>query len=158
MKTLIAYATTHGCTERCAGLLRDMLTGTVDLINLKKKDVIDFELYDTVILGGSIHAGTMKKSVKNFVKTHEQTLLKKKIGLFVCCMYEGEQAETQFKDAFPEPLRAHAAAKGIFGGEFDFSKMNFVEKFLVKKIAGVASDVTRIETEAIKKFANCIKQ
>jgi hypothetical protein len=40
MNTLIVYATKYGCTEKCAVILSEKLTGKVDLCNLKGvKDV-----------------------------------------------------------------------------------------------------------------------
>ncbi len=36
MNTLIVYASKYGCTEKCARLLADQLTGTVELHHLKK--------------------------------------------------------------------------------------------------------------------------
>ena len=42
----------------------------------------------------------------------------------MCCMEEGEKATNQFNEAFPDELIQHASATGIFGGEFNFEKMN----------------------------------
>ena len=41
----------------------------------------------------------------------------------------------------------------IFGGEFDFDKMNFLEKAMVKKAAGVTASVCRLREDEIEKFA-----
>ena len=67
-------------------------------------------------------------------------------------MEEGDTARKQMEDNLPEDLRAHASALGLFGGEFDFEKMNFLEKAIVKKVAGVEKTVSRIDTEAVKTF------
>ena len=42
MKTLIAYSTKHGCTEKCANKLKTRLTGEIELLNLKNGRNIKF--------------------------------------------------------------------------------------------------------------------
>jgi len=39
------------------------------------------------------------------------------------------------------------------GGEFNFEQMNFVEKMLVRKIAGINESISQIEDQSIKAFA-----
>lgn len=78
----------------------------------------------------------------------------KHLGLFLCCMFEGEKAEQQFEATYPKELREHSSANGLFGGEFMISKMNFLERQIVKKVAGVTSDVSKINVEEIERFAN----
>ena len=69
-------------------------------------------------------------------------------------MHEGETAKKQFDEAFPEELIKHASSRGIFGGEFNFEKMNFIERFIVKKVVKVDKSVSKIDEEKINKFAS----
>jgi menaquinone-dependent protoporphyrinogen oxidase len=156
MKILIVYATKHGCTEKCVNKLKNRLTGEIELLNLKKSAKIDLNNYETVIIGGSIHAGQIQKSVKRFCLNYLNLLKEKKIGIFICCMEEGEKAADQFNRAFPEELIKQASATGIFGGEFNFEKMNFIERFIVRKIAKVDKSVSKIYEENITKFVSQI--
>jgi len=153
MKNIIIYATKHGCTEKCAQKLRQKLHGETYAINIKNSGNIDLTDFDTVVLGGSIHAGRIQKSLVNFCNNNENILLNKNIGVFICCMEHGGKAEKQFNEAFPENLRNHASAGGIFGGEFNFEKMNFIEKFIVRKVAKVENGVSEISEESISLFA-----
>jgi menaquinone-dependent protoporphyrinogen oxidase len=73
-------------------------------------------------------------------------------------MYEGEKALEQFQNAFPEVIRNKAVAHGLFGGEFDFDKMNFMEKAIVKKVANVEHSVSKINYANIKAFAEKISK
>jgi menaquinone-dependent protoporphyrinogen oxidase len=157
MKTLIVYATKHGCTEKCAYRLKENLSGEIELANLKNKPKHRIEEYDTVLIGGSIHAGRIQKSVPKFCKTHLGSLLKKKIGLFICCMEKGEKAEEQFGKAFPKELQDHAKAKGCFGGALDFDKMNFIEKAILKKVANIEKSISDISEKSIQKFISEIR-
>ena len=159
MKTLIVYATRHGCTETCVEILRQRLPGEVDVLNVKKKRFGHVSLgdYRTVLVGGSIHAGQIQKSVKTFCRDFSPELKSKTLGLFLCCMEQGQKAQEQFDQAFPQDLRDHAAACGLFGGEFDFEKMNILERGIVKKVAGIEGSVTRISEEAIDRFARDVQ-
>ncbi|HDQ44282.1 MAG TPA: flavodoxin [bacterium] len=156
MKTMIVYQSMHGCTEKCAAKLQAVLPGGADVVNLKETKKADPQQYDAVIIGGSIHAGRIQGGIKRFCAAHRETLLEKKLGLFLCCMEE-EQAQKQFDENFPEPLRKHAKAQGIFGGEFDFERMNFIARTIVKKVSGMTESVSKISEEAIRKFVEDLK-
>lgn len=151
MKTLIVFATTHGCTEQCALKVCGGLKNEAEPVNLKQNSKIDPAAFDAVIIGGSIHAGRIQKRVKKFCDANQNVLLTKKLGLFLCCM-DKDLAQKQFDSNFPETLRKHATAKGIFGGKFDFEKMNFMAKAIVKKAAGVTESVSTISDEAMGQF------
>lgn len=153
MKTLITYCTTHGCTEKAALELKNALEENVDLINLKKNSSPDLSIYDRVIIGGSIHAGQIQKKVKDFCSKNLNDLKSKELGLFICCMEEGEKAEAQFAEAFPKALRQNAKATACFGGEFDFEKMNYFQKLIVKKVAKISASTSKVDHDAIKKFS-----
>jgi len=153
MRTLIAFATTHGCSEKCAFTLQDLIDGEVDLHNMKAKERFDLNTYDSIIIGGSIHAGKIQRRVKVFCEKHTKILKTKKIGLYLCCMEEGESAQKQFDSNYPEELIQHATATGLFGGAFDFDRMNTIEKAIIKKIAKIENSISKISEEDIKAFA-----
>lgn len=154
MKTLITYCTTHGCTEKIANELKHFLEGEVFLVNLKKSPVPELSSFDRIIIGGSIHAGQIQKKVKDFCSEHIEILEDKELGLFICCMEEGEKAEIQLQDAFPKALLQSAKATACLGGEFDFNTMNFFQKIIVKKVAKVEDSVSRINHNAIEQFSS----
>lgn len=145
MKTAIIYRSHHGTTEKVAYMLSEALgKDSTDLFNLKLNEKADLNKYDQIIIGGSIHAGNIQKRVKEFCNSNLEVLLKKPLGLFLSCMEE-EKAREQFDLAFPEVLRNHAKSCKLTGGEFNFERMNFIEKLLVKKIAGVTDSVSKID-------------
>jgi menaquinone-dependent protoporphyrinogen oxidase len=153
MKTAIVYATLHGCTERCAQTLAAKLGGEVDRFDLKGRPRPDLSAYDRILVGGSIHAGRIQASVRRFCEANRQALLAKRLGLFLCCMEKGEKAREQFDRVFPGDLRSHAFASGLFGGGFDFERMNFIQKALIRRISGVKQTVMEIDDGAVARFA-----
>lgn len=145
--------TTHGCTEQVVRQLQEKLDNETDLVNLKRDPIPDLEEYSRIIIGGSIHAGQIQKKVKEFCEKNMDVFRHKEIGLFICCMYEGQQAKDQLKNAFPEKLHQYSKVEAIFGGEFNFSRMNFLEKMIVKKVVHVKESVSNIDYKAIDRFA-----
>lgn len=156
MNSLIVYATRYGCTENCARALDEKLFGNVDLQNLKQAKAVDLSAYHRVIVGGSIYIGRIQKEVTDFCTGNLSDLKDKEIGLFICCMREGEEAESQLNSAFPQELLDRAAAKETFGGEFIFKKMKAIDRFIAKKISKADQDVSAILHERIEKFAEAM--
>ena len=137
MRTAIIYATSHGTTAKVAEIIKERLisknserniAGNIDentienlqddkinIFNLKQNINIDLSLFDTVIIGGSIHAGNIQGSVKEYCKKNLVELLQKKVALYICAMNKPEY-ETELKNAFPELLYNHALAKEVVGG------------------------------------------
>ena len=153
MKTLIVYCSSHGTTEKAVQLISEWMEGEVLTVDLKRdKTMYNVEDFDFVIIGGSIHAGSIQGKVKQFIGKHYEVLMAKKIGLFLCCWHDGETALAQFNEAFPEVLRKKSIANGVFGGEFLVSKMNFLERQMVKKVSGITTETSNLDTTAIMTF------
>lgn len=149
MKTAIIYATTHGTAEKVAQRIQAELgVSSSQLFNLKASKIIDLSQFEQVVIGGSIHAGQVQSRVRDFCKRNMVDLLQKRVALFICAMNEPE-FETEFKSAFPELLRKHAISCKVVGGEFLLEKMNFIERFIVKKVSGVSQTVSKIEENKI---------
>ena len=72
MKTIIVYASKHGCVEKCAQLLTAKIAGAVQLCNLTGEKNVQIADFDTVIIGGSIHAGRIQKEIAVFCERNKQ--------------------------------------------------------------------------------------
>ena len=64
-----------------------------------------------------------------------------------------EKQQAEVKAAFSERLRKAAKEVVFLGGAFHWGKMNFVERFIIKRITGRKGDMDMIRHKAIKKFA-----
>lgn len=156
MKSIIVFSSSHGTTKKAAQLLSDLVVGDVELCDLKENAQPDLEQYDCIVIGGSIHGGAIQRNVKQFIKKNDNVLLAKKVGLYICCMHEGDIAKEQFEKAFPKELRDISISNGLFGGEFIVSEMNFIERQIVKKASGVTENVSKLDERNIREFANKI--
>ncbi|HEY2420662.1 MAG TPA: flavodoxin domain-containing protein [Neobacillus sp.] len=155
MTSLIVYCSSHGTTEKAVSILSEILEGEVYSVDLKQESLkMDLSNFDNIIIGGSIHAGNIQRKIKQFIRLYHDELMEKWVGLFLCCMKEGDSAIEQFNNAFPVELRKNSVALGLFGGEFLFSKMNYIEKQIVKKVTGVSTEQSNLDVEAIKLFAS----
>lgn len=156
MSTCIVYATKYGFTKTCAEILAKKLDGETDIYDLSNHQP-DLSKYDKVIIGGSIYAGKIRKPAMKFCTDHMDTLKDKKLGLFICGMSDGEDAQKQLESSFPKELLSVAIAKESFGGDCNFDKMNFIERFIMKKITGSGQNQVRISEDHITRFAGHMK-
>ena len=170
MKILIAYTTKYGAAEACAKELVEELNGQCELVNLKAKKELDITIYDKVILGGSIYAGSSQQELKDFALEKFDDLCTKPLGLFLSCMgFDESSVEAYFGGTFPGELLDHACAIKSFGGIFDFKKMNFFERTIIKFIGrneaakkGVKNllngkqNINTISKSKIKQFAEAM--
>ena len=152
MKTLIAYATRYGATEKAARLLSEQLNGDVELINLATGPVTDLAGIDRVIVGGSIYAGNIQEEVKQFCSSNQQQLLQRNFALFVCCGRE-DQAREQLENCLEPRLVQYAEQIGSFGYIYDFSKMNLIFRLIIRKLAKVKTSQFNLREENITAFA-----
>lgn len=156
MSTLIVYATKYGFTKTCAEMLAKKLDEKAEIydLNIKRPNPA---LYDKVIIGGSIYAGRLRKPVALFCTENLNTLKGKKLGLFICGMAEGDDARKQLESSYPSELLSTAVAKESFGGGYDFNKMNFLERFIIKKISKSDKNQSRVMDENMTRFAELMK-
>lgn len=152
MKSVIIYSTKHGTTEKVANIINALSKEKAELINLKKSKSVDLSQYDRIIIGGSIHAGMVQKRIRKFCEAHMQELSQKPLGLFLSCMEE-EKAQEQFNNAYPEELRKAAISTKLTGGEILLDKMNFLERYVVKKMGKMTESVSKIREDKIKELA-----
>ena len=149
MKIALVYGTKHGTTQKIAGYIaQNIQNHEIILFNLADHPPIDIAIFDTVIVGGSIHAGGLNRQVKAFLKRNTVALLQKPLALYMCGMNEPE-LENEFTEGFPALLRNHAISKRLAGGELIFEKMNLIERWMTKRITGIEVTTSKINYEAV---------
>lgn len=153
MKTIIAYASKYGCTKECAEKLASKLQGEIELLDLKSGKAPDLSVYESVIIGSSVYIGTTQKEAREFCSGNLEILKNKKLGLFICGSQTGAALEQEFNAAYPGELMKGAIVKDCFGGVFNFSKMSFMDKTIVKVIAKTNKDTSTLNDEKIEAFA-----
>ena len=157
MKSIIIYTTKYGSVEKAAKMLKSKMDGEVLLVNLMREKAPELSGYDTVILGGSVYAGSIQKALKNYISKNLPELQNKRLGLFICgAQTAPEEIQRELESNFPPGLYSRAAAKDSFGYEFDLSKLNFLYRIMIGKIAGVRESEFKLSEEKIESFAKAI--
>ncbi|MDR0748082.1 MAG: flavodoxin domain-containing protein [Tannerellaceae bacterium] len=154
MKIAIIYISKYGTTAKVAQMIAGrLISNQVSIIDLKKDRHPDFHSYDGIILGTSIYAGNSSKMMQRFCKQNFETLMQKRLALFVCGMEQDSAKQQQeLANAYPQMLYQHAASTCFVGGEFQFEKMNFFERAIIKRIAKTDKSVSQIKEDGIEKL------
>jgi menaquinone-dependent protoporphyrinogen oxidase len=150
--TLIIYASRHGSVRYCAQKLSQLLKDECRVADCSKERIPDITAYDRVIIGFSIHAGSIQKSIKRWIDQHLDRLISMKPGLFCCCLSKEEQAIEYFHKDLPKPVIQSAGAIGMFGAIVDFAKMGLFERFIMKRITKRQGSYSTIDQDAIAHF------
>jgi menaquinone-dependent protoporphyrinogen oxidase len=156
MKTLILYATKHGCTEMLARRLSDRLGGAT-LSNLKANSHPPLSAFDCVLLGSAVYAGTAPKELKTFVSAHADELKTKRLGLFMSGLSQSG-AEQFFNGNFPKALVDAAVAKSFLGGAFDKDSARWFEKLVMRIVRKSSESFTLIEENNMTAFIKAVSQ
>lgn len=157
MKILIVYGTKYGTTQKAAQMIEKELPGEVDLVNLKDEKEPDVCVYDVILIGASVYGGNIQREVRSFLDHQKQDLLSKPYGIFIAA---GNDLEVQrnYRVYVGKTMYDHAEIREYIGYSYDFSKMNFFEKTIIKKVAKVTESVERIETRAINEIVRWVKE
>ena len=158
MKTLIVYASKYGCTADCAKYLQTKLSDDVTLVDIEKTaKSVELSSFDTVIIGGSVYISKVSKKLRAFCDSNLDTLLSKKIGIFLCCALT-DQSDEFLKTNFPATLLDHAVTTGIFGSEARLDKMSFLNKTIIKTVTKGDFSSFKISHDNIDKFIQQMEQ
>ena len=158
--TLIVYASRHGTTAMYARKMFQLLHGNVDLcfLNERGNSLPNLLVYDTIVIGGSIHYGKINKSVSKFITDNLELLKNKRVALFITCHFEYDKAQEQLNNVYPKELLEKAVVSDYFDGELLFPKMNYWEKIIAKMVLKSDEIRPRVSKEKIMNFANKLNE
>ena len=156
MKTLIAYASRTGASEKCARMLAERIPDSTLCDLCREKP--DPNAYDQVIVGGGVRMGALHVDARQYLDGCKPVLLQKRLGLFLCAGFAEKAGEIFANNVDPE-LRAHAVACECFGGEIDMGKLHGFDRLITKmalrsfKDAEGRAAMPRLLPERIEAFA-----
>ena len=162
MRTIIFYASKYGTTAAVAKEISEQITldEQVEVFDIKDFNldfIPDFKAVSRFVLGVPMYAGKPIKAMQKFCNSFSFKLESKPLYLFVCGSETSpKKQQTEIEAAFSERLRQAAKETVFLGGAFHWEKMNFMERFIIKRITGRTGDMEMIRHKAIKKFAKQI--
>ena len=156
MRVLIAYRSRYGTTASCARALASLLRSPSEIVDLGRTRAIDLQPFDVVVIGGSIYGGKILRQVPAFCERNREALLDKRIGVFICCLYQGEHARMQLRAAFPGWVLERSFAHALAGGELVHSKLTLIDRLLVQRLPQGRRDILRLNPEALQALADAV--
>jgi menaquinone-dependent protoporphyrinogen oxidase len=153
MKTLIAYCSRYGTARTCASHLAQALGSAAEVVDLAVARPASLSPYDAVVIGGSIYAGRIQTRITAFCDLHREELLNTTVGVYLCCLYQGERAERQMREAFPDWLLAHASHAALPGGELRYAGLRWYHKLAIRGLAFPGEDVLLLKTGELDALA-----
>jgi hypothetical protein len=78
------------------------------------------------------------------------------VGLFVSCLYEGEEGERQIQESFPDWILSHAYGRYNVGGAVRFGRLRLIDRVLMQRIANISEDVDHVKDEVIDRMVEDI--
>ena len=101
-KTAVIYAT--GMTKNTKKFAEYIARKIgADIFNLKEITMINTTEYGTIVIGTGIHAGKPYKPLVEYIEKNKDSLVQKRLFLFIDCLYNGEKGDKQ-RDAVAERL------------------------------------------------------
>ena len=140
-QVLVTYATKYGATAEIAEKIGQVL-GQAGLRNdvLPTGRVSNLSLYKVVILGSAVYIGQWRKEAATFLKANEKVLAEQVVWLFSSGP-TGEGNPVKLAEGWQFPKNLQSIAKNIkprdiklFHGNVDMKKLNFIHKFMIKKV------------------------
>jgi menaquinone-dependent protoporphyrinogen oxidase len=146
-QVLVAYASKYGATAEIAEHIGQVLEAAGFSVDVEPADkVTDLAGYSGIVLGSAVYAGQWRKEAAAFLEAHEQTLANRPVWLFSSGPTGAGDPVTLMKGwRFPEGLqpivdRIQPRDMTLFGGSLDVTKLNFLEKMIVKAMKAPVGD------------------
>jgi len=154
-RILVIFGTTEGHTakvaERLGGQLR--LQGhATDVVEAGDGTTINPDEYDAVIVAASVHAGAYQREVVRWVSAHAAALNRKPTAFASVCLGVLQHDPGVDRDlraiveAFFRSTGWRPLATAIVAGALQYTRYNFVKRWVMKRIArkaGGDTDTTR---------------
>jgi menaquinone-dependent protoporphyrinogen oxidase len=156
MKTIVVYDTKYGSTRETALKLAKAIGEGVSTCDLSKEGAPNISGFDAVLLGGPVYAGSWSKRASAFARGNQEALAKKRFAAF-STGFAKEKGMEALKGALPAPLAQSAVALSSLGGAIIFSRMNPIERFIMKAISKSSADSSSVDEAAIAGLARDIK-
>jgi menaquinone-dependent protoporphyrinogen oxidase len=140
-KILVVYATRAGSTIEVAQAIGKILASGGAAVDVKPvKNAANLKDYQAVILGSAIRRGAVLPEVTDFAKTNKEELRKIPVACFIVCMILREDSEQNRAKAasYIMPLQDELSFvdAGFFTGKLDYSRLNFIDAFIIKYFIG----------------------
>ena len=160
-QVLVAYASKYGATQEIAEEIGQVFSHaglSTDVLPIKL--VSDLSRYQALIIGSAVYIGKWRKEAVRFLKANEKKLSGRSVWLFSSGPTgEGDPVEILKGWRLPraiQPLVDRIKPRGIcvFHGDVNVSKLNSIEKSIIKNVEAPVGDFRDWDT--IRSWANTV--
>ena len=166
MKTLLLYSTRDGQTHKIAQTIQlAMVPQQVDLYDLSASPIIDWALYDKVIIGASIRYGRFAPQLAEFVNSHHSEL-QQRFSAFYSVNLTARKAEKSSPQTNVYTHKFLSASPwvpdevAVFAGALRYPRYRWFDRFmigLIMKMTGGETDKTKeveyTQWDKVREFA-----
>lgn len=154
-KSIVVYHSTYGSTKKYAQWIAKSLGADISASGEVKPKTL--ATYDTIIYGGSLHAGSI--SGFSLIKKNLNTLSGKKLVVFLvgCSSVDEKAIQTVVDHNFTGELK-NAIHHFYFRGAFDFKKLNFIDRIMMNMMRNVLKKSKKPLTEDQKELLACYEK
>ena len=146
MRKWYVYYSKQGSTEKCGQYIKNKNNEMI-MWNLKDGKPKGMEEDDQVILASGVYIGKLNKKVIEFIKVLKENNNNKNSVLLICGAQEDERETIVEKNL---EGNVNVFSEVVFAGHtYNMKKMNFIEKAIIKKVAGIKSDEDKIKYEVL---------
>ena len=147
-KVLVVYASKAGSTAEVAAAIGETISKNGFKVEVRPvKEVKDISQYQAVILGSAVRAGSLLPEAMQFIKNQQAALQQKSFSAFVVCLTMKDDTPENRKtvSAYLDPLRAlvKPSAEGLFAGQLNAARLNFLERMMMKAMKAPEGDYRR---------------
>ena len=160
-RVLVVYASQYGATAEIAEKIGEALRQAgLNADVLSADSGCDPGSYGAVVLGSAVYIGRWRKEASRFLSANEKLLTGRPVWLFSTGPTGDGKAEELLQGwRFPgalKPVADRIQPRGItvFHGYLNNEKLNFIEKWMIKKVKAPAGDFR--DWDAISRWARSI--
>ncbi len=140
-KILVVYATSVGSTIEVAQAIGKILAAGGAAVDVKPvKNAVSLKDYQAVVLGSAIRRGAVLPELMDFAKTNKEELKNIPVACFIVCIILREDSDQNRAKAasYIKPLQGELSFVdvGFFTGKLDYSRLNFIDAFIIKYFIG----------------------
>ena len=146
-RVLVTYATKYGATGEIAGKIADVLRDQgLEIDMIPAGEVNDLSPYRAAVIGSAVYMGRWRKDAVKLLMNNEKEFSGIAVWLFSSGPTErGDPVKLTDGWVIPGKVRRVAeriSARGIelLHGAIDLDNLNFIEKWIIKKVGAPAGD------------------
>ena len=156
MGALILFVSNDGHTKKIASYISDNLKGEkCDVVNFRCSKTIDWEKYDSVILGASVRYGNFDTHFKKFVKDNLFKLNRVSSAFFsVSLNARKKNRKTIMTNSYVRKFlletRWNPCHCAIFAGALKYPMYGYFDRLIIWCIMAMSGEKTNLSAEVVE--------